>query len=224
MTKKIFNQKGALLIEILLAVTVGAMIIGAVSGLVYVSSKSGQNSGAKSASIALAEEALEAMQSISETDWHSVYLPPTGDSNSGKGDAKDYFLYKNGAAWALSEDSVYGNITMADGSVYARKIHIDNVNRRKTEDRKICTAAEGCLDGEYDEDSSTQKIKIVVSKNGSADTSLEEYFTRWKNSTFSQSDWSGGSGQADFSDPLKYDLDDGNIDTTVPGSLKLKSL
>jgi hypothetical protein len=37
-----------------------------------------------------------------------------------------------------------------------------------------------------------------------------------------QTDWSGGTGQADFTDPAKYWSDDGNIDTASPaGELKL---
>ena len=95
--KKILNQQGSLLLEILLAVTIGAIIIGAVSGLVYVSSKSGQISGAKSSAISLAEEGLEAMQSISEADWHKIYLPPagSGDPDTDKGDANPYYIYKH---------------------------------------------------------------------------------------------------------------------------------
>ncbi len=223
--KKIFNQKGALLIEILLAVLIGAIIIGAVSGLVYVSSKSGQNSGAKSAALALAEEGLEAMQSISETNWHSIYLPPdgAGDADTDKGDANPYYIYKNGSFWALGKIILgdEGNIPI-DGIIYARKIYIENVTRDKTGERQICTGVGICA--EEVNDPSTQKIKAAVSKSGSADIALEEYLMRWKNDTFSQSDWSGGSGQSDFSDPSKYDSDDGNIDTSVPGSIKLKPL
>ncbi|MBN2094219.1 MAG: carboxypeptidase regulatory-like domain-containing protein [Candidatus Zambryskibacteria bacterium] len=40
-----------------------------------------------------------------------------------------------------------------------------------------------------------------------------------------QTDWSGGSGQTDFSDPTKYWDDDGNIDAFSPtGELKLKKI
>lgn len=235
--KKNLNQKGSLLLEILLAVAVGAIIIGAVAGLVYVSSKSGQNSGAKSSAISLAEEGLEAMQSISETDWHKIYLPPTGsgDPDADKGNTIPYYIYRDGTAWALGKITILGNEgnVEIDGIIYTRKIYIDNVNRQKTgNNRKICSEKEiaenapGCLAGDYINDPSTQKIKVVVSKSGTSDVMLEEYLTRWKNETSSQSDWSGGSGQ---SGPVvapgnKYDSNpDGNIDnTSIPGSIKLK--
>ncbi len=223
--EKIFNQKGALLLEMLLAILIGAIIIGAVSGLVFVSLKSGQSSGQKSAAIFLAEEGLEAMQSISEADWHNIYLPPagSGDPDSDKGEAKPYYIYKSGFFWALGKVIVgdEGNIPI-DGIIYTRNIYIENVTRDKTGDRQICAGVGICA--EEANDPSTQKIKAVVSKSGGADVVLEEYLTRWKNNTSGQSDWSGGAGQADFSDPSKYDSDDGNIDTGAPGSIKLKPL
>lgn len=225
--KNIFNQKGALLMEILLAVTIGAIIIGAVAGLVYVSSKSGQQSGAKSAAISLAEEGLEAIQSIGESDWHDIYLPPSGlgDFQSDKGALKPYYVYKNGSSWAL-EKVIAGNEgdVLVDNMIYTRNIYIENVDRKKIPERPICTETETCLPSEKVNDPSTQKIRVVVSRTGSADVVLEEYLTRWKNETSSQSDWSGGPGQADFVDPSKYGSDDGNIDTSIPGSLKLKPL
>lgn len=230
--EKIFNQKGSLLLEILLAVAIGAIIIGAVSGLVYVSLKSGQNSGAKSAAISLAEEGLEAMQSIGEADWHKVYLPPNGegDPNSSKGTGNPYYICKEGSSWTLCSETVCvvdfavgcngGNIQI-DDIIYSRKIYIDNVNRNKTGERQICTGVGICT--EEKSDPSTQKIKVVISKSGSADIILEEYLTRWKNNISSQSNWSGGRNQENFSDdPSKYYGDDGNIDIGTIGSIKLK--
>lgn len=231
--EKILNQKGSLLLEILLAAAVGAIIIGAVAGLVYVSSKSGQNAGAKSAAISLAEEGMEAMQSISEADWHKIYFPPdgSGDPNTDKGDAMPYYIYKNVSSWAIGKVVLgdEGNIQI-DGIIYSRKVYIANVNRQKTgNDRKICSekeiveSAPGCLAGDYADDPSTQKIKVVVAKNGSADITLEEYLTRWKNNTSSQNNWNGGKGQNNFADDSsKYFDDDGNINNSDAGIIKLK--
>lgn len=225
--EKIFNQKGSLLLEILLAVAIGAIIIGAVSGLVYVSSKSGQVSGAKSSAVFLAEEGLEAMQSISEANWHDIYLPPTGagDPDADKGNTNPYYIYKDGNLWALGKIVIgdEGNIQI-DDIIYARKVFIENVSRKRISERPICTETESCLPVEQVNDPSTQKIKIVVSKTGSADVVVEEYLTRWKNEVTSQSDWSGGSGQADFFNPAKYDSDDGNISISGEdaGSIRLK--
>jgi len=226
------NQKGQMLIEILLAVLIAAIVIGAASSLGYVGLKSGQSSGAKSAAVALAQEGLEAMQAIAESDWHNVYLPPDGSGNSGdKGETHPYYIYKDGTSWAVSSDIAKRDIII-NGNTYARVIYIYNVNRQKAgNDRKICSekeiaeSAAGCLAGDYTDDPSTQKIVAAVSRAGEADVSVSEYLTRWKNSVSVQSDWSGGAGQAGpvATPNTRYDSDDGNIDTSSPGgSIKLK--
>lgn len=231
------NQKGQMLIEILLAVLIAAIVIGAASSLGYVGLKSGQSSGAKSSAVALAQEGLEAMQAIAESDWHNIYLPPDGMSGNenNKGDTNPdyrYYVYKNGTNWAMSSDIAKRDIIVGDNT-YSRTIYIYNVNRQKAgNDRKICSEKEiaestaGCSAGEYIDDPSTQKIKVVVSRTGEADVTVSEYLTRWKNNVSVQNDWSGGSGQTGpIATPNnRYDSDDGNVDTSGPGgSIRLKS-
>lgn len=236
--KNILNQKGQMLIEILLAVLIAAIVIGAASSLGYVGLKSGQSSGAKSSAVALVQEGLEAMQAIAETDWHNIYLPPTGSGlSTDKGESFPYYVYKNGTSWAISTDVAKRDIIVSGetySNTYLRTIYIYNVNRQKAgNDRKICSekeiaeSAAGCSVGEYIEDPSTQKIKVVVTRAGEAEVSVSEYLTRWKNNVSVQSDWSGGSGQTGpIATPNnRYDSIDpeGNIDTSGPGgSIKLK--
>ncbi len=216
--KNILNQKGQMLIEILLAVLIAAIVIGAASSLGYVGLKSGQSSGAKSSAVALAQEGLEAMQAIAESDWHNIYLPPDGNgSSSNKGESYPYYVYKNGVNWAISSDIAKRDIII-NGNTYARVIYIYNVSRNATGDREII--ATGGID-----DPSTQKIKVIVSRVGEASISVSEYLTRWKNNTSAQTDWSGGAGQAGpvTTPNTGYDSDDGNIEINNPaGSIKLK--
>lgn len=196
--KNLSNQQGSLLIEILLAVAIAAIIIGGVSVLISVSLKSGQISGEKSAALGLAEEGLEAMKVIGESDWHNIYLPPDGlgDPDTGKGEveANAYYVYKkdNGGtfSWDLTKDSAKGNITV-NGIIYIRKIYIFNVTRNKTgPDRQVCIIpVEDCPAGELN-DPSTQRIKVKVSQSAGADIIVEEYLTRWRNNIYSQADWS----------------------------------
>ncbi len=212
------NQKGQMLIEILLAVLIAAIVIGAASSLGYVGLKSGQSSGAKSAAVSLAQEGLEAIQAIAESDWHNIYLPPDGSgSSSNKGESYSYYVYKNGASWAISSDIAKRDI-MINGNTYARVIYIYNVSRNAAGDREI--VASGGID-----DPSTQKIRVTVSRAGEASVSASEYLTRWKNNVSVQTDWSGGAGQAGpIAAPNNmYDSDDGNIEINNPaGSIKLK--
>lgn len=221
--KKNTLQQGQVLIEILLAILIAAAIIGAVSGLIFTGQKSGQNSGLKSSAISLVQEGFEAIQTIGESGWHNIYMPPIGASDpiTSKSDyAPDnvYYIYKNGSSWALGKIvGSEGDITVGN-AIYSRKIYIYNVNRNPAGNREIVSS--GGV-----EDPSTQRIKIVVSVSGAQDAVMEEYLTRWKNNTFNQNDWSGGSGQAGpiIAPNDKYDSNlDGNIDISTPGTIKLK--
>lgn len=55
----------------------------------------------------------------------------------------------------------------------------------------------------------------------SASVSRTTYLTNWETYVWPQTDWSGGAGQAQWSDTARYDSDDGNVDTATPGELKL---
>ncbi|MDF1498116.1 MAG: hypothetical protein P1P85_02020 [Patescibacteria group bacterium] len=232
--KKYSNQKGQLLIEIILAILIGALILGATANLITVSQRAGQISGEKNNAILLAQEGIEAIGSIKDNSWHNIYLPPdgTGNENSDKGDAKIYCIENDGNSWFLSgpfvpSPSIINCEINLNGIIYLRKIVIDNVHRDFTDiERKIVTSG-------GTQDPSTQKIKLTVSYKGGSDVVLEKYITRWRNKIFIQSNWAGGSGllgpflvkDRDFNiSPItEYDTDDTNIDTSG-GTLKLNSL
>jgi len=182
--------------------------------------KSGKVSGTKNIALSLAQEGLEAMETIRDNGWHNIYFPPDGNGASvNKGNDFPYYLSNDGSSWSLSNNIINKDITI-DSITYSRTIYIYNINR----DTEGDIAEVGGI-----EDPSTQKIQVIVSSNENSDIILNNYFTRWKNETFIQTDWSGGSGQTG---PLpwnnvidQYDFDDGNenIDINNPiGSIKLK--
>lgn len=218
MQKATANQNGQVLIEILLAILIAVAIIGAVSNLLFANLKSGKISGAKNVALSLAKEGLEAMETIRDNDWHNIYLPPDGNGNStDKGNDFPYYLYSDSSSWSLSNNVIDRDIII-NGITYSRTFYIFNVSR---------DAAGDIVETGGAEDPSTQKIQVIVSSSESSAVVLNNYFTRWKNETFIQTDWSSGSGQAG---PLiwdsvinQYSLDDGNIDVSDPaGSIKLK--
>lgn len=216
--KKFLNQRGQILIETLLAILIAAIIIGAVASLVVVSMRSSQSSGNKGDAISLAQEGIEALGAVADSDWHDLYLPPDGaGSAANKGESYPYYIYKNGSSWSLSSNAANRDIVI-NGVTYSRTIYIYNVNRNTAGDREI-VAVGGA------EDPSTQKVKVVISHPSGQDTALSQYFTRWKNNASVQTNWSGGAGQVGpiAAPNTQYGSDDGNIDMNNPaGSIKLK--
>lgn len=214
----LYNQKGQLLIELLIAITIAALIAGAISGLFFVNFRSSQSSENKNSALLLAQEAMEAIDSIKNNSWHKIYLPPdgTGDANNDKG--VPYYIYNDGSIWKIAKviSSTDDDIVINE-TVYSRSLYIYNASR---DNNGNITEIGGS------DDPSTQKIKVVVSYEGGKDVILEEYLTRWKNEVFNQSDWSGGPGQAGPISPTpnaQYDSDSGNVDTNNPtGSIRLK--
>jgi hypothetical protein len=217
--KIILNNNGQILIEIILATLIGAMIIGVAASLIVANQKSSQISAQRSTAVFLAQEGAESLKSITENNWHSIFLPPdgAGDKDSSKGDGNNYCVKVDGFnnKWILTNIAADCEIDI-NGIIYTRTINIYNANREDNDGENIIG-----LGGI--EDPSTQKVKIKISYQAGEDIIIEQYLTRWRNEIFIQSNWTGGSGQDNFIDPLKYYTDDGNIDN-LGGTLKLKSL
>lgn len=213
------NNNGQILIEIILATLIGAMIIGAAASLIVANQKSSQISEQRNVAVLLAQEGAESLKSITENNWHYIFFPPggAGDKDASKGDGNNYCLKIDGTdnKWILTSNPADCEIDV-NGIIYARTINIYNANREDNDDENI-------IDPGGVEDPSTQKVKIKISYPAGKDIVIEKYLTRWRNEIFIQSDWSGGPGQDDFTDPLKYYTDDGNVDNSG-GTLQLKSL
>jgi type II secretory pathway pseudopilin PulG len=206
------NNNGQILIEIILAILIGAMIIGAAASLIAANQKSSQISEQRNTAIFLSQEGVEALKSINENNWHAIFVPPAGKNDGNNNCLK---IDTDNNVWTLTNNSTDCDIAV-NGIIYTRTINVYNTNREDNDDENIISP--GGID-----DPSTQKVKIKVSYSMGEDIIIEQYLTRWRNEIFIQSNWTGSSGQDDFTDPSKYYTDDGNIDNSG-GTLQLKSL
>lgn len=65
-------------------------------------------------------------------------------------------------------------------------------------------------------------VAVHLRKGGSTP---QDYYATTGGSIWKQMDWTGGAGQADFADPARYFVDDGNVDiNSVPTGLRLKKI
>lgn len=216
------NQKGQLLIEILIAIAVVALIIGATSNLFLVNLKNSRSSEGRNDALLMAQEGMEAMQAVAEKDWHNIYLPPScaGNEITDKGDPNIYCINSVSSAWVMTGPFPASGPfpdceIMLNDKKYTRKINIYNVKRSNGD---ISTTGE--------EDPSTQKIKVAVSYSDGKDIVLEKYITRWENEIFIQSDWVGGSGsEGPFNASNTIDVFDFGLNIDNPsGSIRLAPL
>lgn len=214
------RTRGALLLELLIAISVLAIILSVGTQAVFVSMQSGKTSAESDVAIALANEALEAARVITEEKWQNVY-------NLTKG-SQYHPVSSSGNKWTLSASSEAIQLNTAN---YTRYITIQNVCRDTTlGSRNItgltdtdgtlttCTTSTGVFDP------STQKVTATVSWQGSGSpVVVNDYFLRWRNKICSQTGWiSGDSGTTVKTCPdTNYDTKDAAVDTTG-GSLKLQ--
>lgn len=182
--KKLFNQKGSLLAEALIAISITAIFAITVASLIMASIQSTKTGGMQTQSSFLAKEGIESVRSIISTDWNAIYKPLAA---SNKGLSYPYHPLINSNEWILSNGAE--NIDLG-GIIYTREIFIFDVKRSQQNGTgNILTDGSG-----YD-DPSTQLVTVKISAQGMRTIELSEYFSRWSNKIWKQQDWGGGSGQ-----------------------------
>lgn len=197
---------GALLLELLVVISLLAIILSVGANAVFLSTRSNKVSGENDVASSLAFESLEAVRSIVEEDWQNIYglVKDTGH----------YYPIQSAGKWIIAT----GEETINSGDItYTRYITVSNVSRdsitRDVED----------IYSQVDDDPSTQKVSVTVSWPNGNPITISGYFFRWKNKTCEQGSWTtGGSGNAvqDCTN-TSYDTKDSSVDVTS-GSLKLQ--
>lgn len=212
---QIGEEKGQLLVELLIAIAILAIIAVAVSQVTGVSFQSSKVGGQRTVALNIAQEELDAAKAVSKESWHNIYslatsTPPTilnkyHSSNSGADCGSVKWCLVSGEI-----QQVYNTVT------YTKYLYIEDVSRTGLD-----------IDSSYNSannDPSTQKVTAVVSwQGGSVD--ISDSLTRARNAGAVQTSWSGGvganagSGENDNFDNT-YSSADSVIDTSG-GTLKL---
>lgn len=191
-----YSIKGQSLIEVLIAIGIGAILIGAATATIIPVLRSNLETRTVQIAGSLSQEYLDNLRSLAESNWYQVYNPPTA-----KGPSSQFYLNATSTTFILASGSTS---TIAEGRTFTRYFYIENVGRDSCGIGAITTNATTSCNmepgsGYVAEDPSTQKITSVVSwtAGGSAGGSINkvQYLTRSQNKVFIQSDWSGGTGQ-----------------------------
>jgi len=194
-------QKGQSLIEILIGLVIGVVIIGAVAGLLVISLRSDSDTKSTQTASSLAQDTINKIKSVSESDWNKIY-------NLLRGSSSTYYILYNASSSAFDVSSGYETSTF-EGKIFRRYFYVENVNRDQCGVGSISSSSitPSCAVGyswpppasRIDLDPSTQKITVVVKwDNDKRDVKISQYITRAQNQVFQQTDWSGGPGQESF--------------------------
>jgi len=202
--KNLKFKKAQSLVELLVAISIGTILIGGSVTLMGVSLKSYASIRKHLQANVLIRQTIEVIQTLARYDWHIIY-----DLT----EASDYKISLSGNTWTISE----GRETDTVNDIpYKRYFQVYDVNRNESGD----ISDTGTID-----DPSTQKITIFLEygDNYISSSSVLFYLTRSEdNKVLHQTDWSGGSGQAGpISNPgNKFDTADSNINyASTTGSI-----
>ncbi len=199
------NSKGSLLFELLIVISIIAIIFAVSSNAMFLSLRGNKMMGDRDTAISLASETLEAIRSVVDENWQNIYSLTKGTGH--------YHLIQSANKWVIQSGDESVNI---NNIIYTRYVIINNVSRDGSSN--IETTYNSTND-----DPSTQKISVTVSWPDGNPITISDYFFRWKNKTCGQSGWTtGGSGNTvKACTDTTYDTKDTEIDVTG-GVLKLQ--
>lgn len=187
------KAKGQSLVEILIALAISGILVGAAATGVTVYLRSNYETKLNQNATFLAQGLMDNVRSWAEGDWHRIY-------DLSKTSANKYSLITSSSPYISSSSAETVTI---NNTAYTRYFYVDNVNRDLCGAGYVTsTAATSCNpdDVAVGDDPSTQRVTVVVTTPAphAQTITLQEYMTRSKVSIFSQNDWSGGSGQESF--------------------------
>ncbi len=219
--KNLKTNSGQSLIEVIIAVVIGAILVGASAITISPILRSNLETRNVGIATSFAQEYLDNIQSLTESGWQVIYNPP-----SAKGPSSQFYLVPSGTTYAVRAGTTS---TIFEGKTFTRYFSIENVNRDScgvgniTNDN-ITSCSLGPSSIGVADDPSTQEITVTVTWPVSGSLTRTQYFTRNINKTFVQIDWSGGSGQEG---PITVEnnkfTSSVNINSTSsPGSIKLE--
>lgn len=200
-------RKGQSLIEVFVAMGVGVLMLGGVTGAFSIILKSNEFSE-KTRNAGILNEGLSEMtRSYADGNWSGLY-------NLSHGSANRYYLANVSGTTTPQAGSETVNLNNFD---YTRSFYVDFVSRDGS----------GNIEAVYNSnnnDPSTQKITVETNyqiSGVSRTISTWFYVARMRNFVIGQTDWSGGAGQAGPITAINNRFDSQvNVDfATTPGSI-----
>ncbi len=186
------SRSGQSLMEIIIAIAVGAILIGAATTVIAPILRSNLETRNVQIATSFAQEYLDNLQNLTESSWFNIYNPPAS-----KGPSSQFYLRATSTTYEVLSGATS---TIIEGRTFTRYFSIENTSRDLCGASDITTnATTSCASGPGStgvaDDPSTQKITVIVSWPEGRSISRSQYLTRSRNKVFVPSDWSAGPGQ-----------------------------
>jgi len=198
----ISDKRGQSLMEVIIAMAIFALIGAALATMILGGSGALLRGGEHTQAQAISQEGIEAVRSIRDRAWNElIYTQSAVTTSLG--------------AWIFSGEGTNEKI-----GKFTRDISFSDVCRNISNEIVVCPA------GNIDINSKKVSTTINWSINSNTTTTINRvfYLTNWDSKDWMQTNWSGGSGQAEWLDSNKYNIDDNKIDLSTSGTVKLKRI
>lgn len=195
-------EQGFSLVEAMLSAAAFSIVVTSFAGALILGQQATLGSGQRGRAANLAEEGIESVRSIRDQAFNELQYAQSGVQVASN-------------TWAF-----LGEGTTETIDEFTRTISFADVCRNGSYVIAACPAT-------YIDPRSKQ-VTVTVTwpvGPGSATDSVTRvsYLTDWESTAWTQTNWFGGSGQSVWSDATKYDSDDGHIDRSTSGEIKLAS-
>lgn len=174
------------IIELLLAIAVGVILVGAAIVVIAPTLKISTETNEAKVGAALGRELVEKLRVFAESDWHKIDALATGSLNI-------FHITSTNNMFATSTGAE--NITVGT-TTYTRYFFLEDICRDGSGNVSTATlsAFDTCADVGYGlvADPSTKKATVVFRWPQSATNTFSTLFTRWRSRVFWQTDWSLG--------------------------------
>lgn len=214
------HEKGQLLLEILIAITIAGVILGLGSQSIVLSLRGNKGANEKNIALGLLEETMEAVRNASGEKWQNLFNLTHGSTQ--------YHPIQSAGKWDISSAGATGSESVVLNSItYTRYFNVrhlcrDNSTRNITGVTDTDGSATTCVSSGGTFDPSTQKVTGNVSWPNASALTAEEYLAgRWRNKACNNTGWAtGGNSSVNTCPSTNYDTKT-NINTSVNTELKL---
>ncbi len=197
------HEQGFSLVEAMLSAAAFSIVVTSFAGALILGQQATLGSGQRARAANLAEEGIESVRSIRDQAFNELQYTQSGVQVASN-------------TWAF-----LGEGTTETIDEFTRTISFADVCRNGSYVIAACPAT-------YTDPHSKQVTVTVTWPVGPGATtgsvSRVSYLTDWESTSWTQTNWFGGSGQSTWSDATKYDTDDGNVTVSTAGQVTLKSL
>lgn len=169
------EQRGVLLIEILLAVAFFASIGVFATQSILVSMRSNTEAAYRDASMRLAREEIEVARAAASINWYTLYHAPF---------ETEVYPTSTASGWSMASGT---EVVMLGDVPYTRSLQVASTSRDFTT-RDIMDVYDPAQ-----HDPSTLKVTASVVTHHGATTTLTEYIHRWRNIVCDHNSWNTGT-------------------------------